>query len=123
MTLDLWYVATPYTKYPGGIGEAFDEACHQSATLVRAGIHVFSPIAHFHPIAILGDLDPLDHGIWIPQNRPFIAAAFGLIVVMMDGWHESDGVSAEIDAFIAAHKPIIFMGPGIVPEEVCPAIS
>lgn len=121
---DLWYIATPYTKYPAGIIAAHEEACRQSAALVRAGINVFCPIAHFHPIAILGGMDPLDYEIWVPANQPFIAAAFGLIVVMMNGWGESKGAAAEIDAFSAAGKPILYMEPGIVPPELtCPATS
>jgi hypothetical protein len=110
-----WYLATPYTKYPKGIDEAFKEASRQAALLVGAGIPVFCPIAHAHPIAIEGGLDPFDHTIWLPADRPFMDAARGLIVCKMLMWEFSRGVIEEIRVFTEASKPIIYMEPDIVP--------
>lgn len=102
------YVATPYTKYPGGIEEAFREACRVTAVLMRQGAKVFSPIAHTHPIATYGGIDPKDWEFWMAADAPLMEAASGLIVVMMPGWEESAGVAAEIEAFKAAGKPIYY---------------
>lgn len=114
--MSFFYLATPYSKYHEGIDAAWKMACHQAALLVSAGIPVYSPIAHTHPIAIEGGIDPLDHGIWIPADRPFMESAKGLIVCEMDGWDESLGVSIEIEAFKEMNKPVVYMTPGIVPE-------
>jgi hypothetical protein len=113
-----WYLATPYSKFKPDIEAAFIEASKQAALLTRAGIPVFSPIAHTHPIAIHGGIDPLDHVIWLEADRTFMEAARGLIVCCMDGWGESYGIGQEILSFKAQRKPIFFMTPNEVPEEV-----
>lgn len=106
-----WYLGTPYSKYAGGTEEAFFRACEIAARLIACKIPVFSPIAHSHPIAELGGLDALDHGIWLPADRPFMEAAFGLIVGMMPGWKESVGLAHEIEFFREAGKPVIYLDP------------
>ncbi|MBP2232560.1 hypothetical protein J2847_005889 [Azospirillum agricola] len=113
--MSFWYLATPYSQFAGGIAAAFRAACDQAAVLVKAGIPVFAPIVHTHPIAILGGLDPRDHGIWLPADAPFMAAARGLIVCKLPGWTESFGIAEEIKAFQAMVKPIVYMQPGDVP--------
>ena len=103
------YVASPYTKYPGGIEDAFQGACRCAAWLIAQGLSVFSPIAHTHSVAILGGLDPLNHEIWLPADTPLMRAATGLVVAMMPGWRDSFGVRFEIDEFDSAGKPIFYM--------------
>lgn len=102
----LYYVASPYSKYPGGLNAAFVDIAKASAELIRRGIAVYSPIAHTHPIAIHGNIDPYDHGIWMPLDHHMMNAADGCIVVMMPGWVESKGVTIEIDEFKKQSKPI-----------------
>jgi len=104
-----WYLATVYSKHPRGINAAFEEAAKVSARLVEQGLAVFSPIAHSHPVAIHGGLDPLDHSVWMPLDEPMMNAAHGIIVVQMEGWRESYGVGLEIKAFRAAGKPVLFL--------------
>ena len=70
-----------------------------AANLIEQGMRIYCPIAHTHPIAIYGDLDPLDHTIWLPADGPFMDAAVGLIVVRMRGWDKSKGIAAEIKRF------------------------
>ena len=117
-TQGFWYLATPYSKYHAGIEAAFNVACWQTGLLMRAGVPVFSPIAHTHPIAKRCHMNPLDHGIWIPADRPMMDAARGLIVCMIPGWDRSYGVDLEIATFRAAGKPVVYMTPGEVPPEV-----
>ncbi len=102
------YLATPYSKYPGGLEAAFRLACEATGLLIRAGIGVYSPIAHTHPVAMASGLDPLDHAIWLPADAPMMAAAGSLIVVMADTWERSYGIGEEIKAFQAAGKPISY---------------
>jgi len=110
-----WYLATPYSKYPAGIDAAHQHACEAAALLIGAGVRVYSPIAHTHPIAIHGKMDPFDHNIWIPADQPFMDAAGGLLVCRLPGWEESTGITYEIEAFEDADKPVLFMDPGSVP--------
>jgi nucleoside 2-deoxyribosyltransferase len=108
---DLIYTGTPYSKYPGGIEAAFVDACRLTGRLLTAGLKVYSPIAHTHPIAVHGNIDPYDHAIWLPFDAAIMDKADAMIVAMMTGWDTSFGVRYEIDTFVAAGKPVYFMSP------------
>lgn len=111
MNGSLAYLATPYSKYPEGIDRAFIDAAKLAAKLLRAGVKVYSPIAHTHPLAVHGNLDPLDHSIWMPFDHAMMAAADILVVAHMDGWQASYGIAEEIKFFEAAGKPIFDLDP------------
>jgi hypothetical protein len=118
--MSYWYLATPYTLYPLGREEAFKMACRVTADLLRAGVPVFSPITHTHPISIHGRIDPTDHDIWMRADQPMMDAARGMIVFKAAGWSESKGVQIEIDTFRSAGKPVLFIAPGrplVIPRE------
>lgn len=111
-----FYLGSPYSKYPAGRAMACVEACRNAALLIRSGIPVFSPIAHSHGIAELGNIDPDDYGIWLPADKPMMDAAGGLIVLQLEGWFTSYGLTHETEAFRQAGKPVVYMTPGTVPE-------
>lgn len=118
--MNYWYLASPYSKYEHGIRQAYVEICRQAALLVRAGVKIYCPIAHTHPIAVHGEIDPLAHEIWLPLDEPFIKNASGLIVCQMQGWQESYGIKVEMQ-WAKEHKlDIVFMTPGQVPERFLP---
>ena len=116
--VSFYYLATPYSKYPGGIEEAFKVACRAAADLIRAGVRVYSPIAHTHPVAIHGDIDPYAHDVWLPADEPFMRSACGLIVLRAESWEQSYGIKVEIEEFKKDGKPIFYMDPGAIPEEL-----
>lgn len=105
----LVYLATPYSKYNDGIECAFRDAAALTAKLLRLGVKSYSPIAHTHPIAIYGDLDPLDHSIWLPFDEAMMKKSDALLVAQMQGWRESYGVKHEIQFFTAAGKPVFYL--------------
>lgn len=107
----LCYLATPYSKYKPGLVKAFEDAAALAATLLVAGVKVYSPIAHTHPLAIHGHLDPLDHSIWLPFDEAMMNVCDVLIVAHMDGWEESYGIKHEIEFFTKANKPIFDLDP------------
>ena len=102
----LAYLGTPYTRYAAGIEAAFQDAAALAARLLLSGIHVYSPIAHTHPLAMYGLLDPLDHSIWLPFDELMMRRCDTLIVAHMEGWQESKGIAHEVDYFWRAGKPI-----------------
>lgn len=114
--MSFYYLSTPYSKFHMGLHAAYEMACEQRALFVKARIPCFSPIVHSHAVALYGDLDPLDHKIWLPDDAPFMALAKGLVVCKMAGWRDSYGIDCEIKAFSDAGKPIHLMEPGVVPE-------
>lgn len=111
LRFDLVYLATPYSKFPGGIQAAFIDAACIAARLLRAGVKVYSPITHTHPIAILGMIDPLDHAIWLPFDQSMMNKADALCIAMMDSWEISKGIAHEIDYFLTHDKPIFHLDP------------
>ena len=111
-----YYLASPYSKYPLGITAAHFHVCQQAALLIRSGVPVYSPIAHTHPIAQFGDIDPFDHDIWLPLDRHMMDAAGGLIILKMEGWSRSYGMGTELAYFAEQDRPIVYMDPGVVPD-------
>lgn len=108
---EYWYMATPYSKYPDGLDQAFELAARAAGELILRGVKVFSPISHTHPIAEFCELDPLDHELWLSADHPFMSHAYGLIVITLTGWDESKGVLLEIEAFRKAGKPVVEVSP------------
>jgi len=106
---DLVYIATPYSKYPKGMGMAFVEASSITCNLMLAGVKGFSPIAHTHPLAIYGNVDPGDHSVWLPFDEAMMKKSDAVCIVMMDGWKESRGINYEIEYFTKAKKPIYYL--------------
>jgi Domain of unknown function (DUF1937) len=107
----LGYLATPYTKFPNGIEQAFIAAAKLTARLLRMGLQVYSPIAHTHPVGIYGGIDPLDLSIWLPFDEAMLRACDVLIVAHMESWETSKGIAHEIDFFTRAGKPIFDLDP------------
>jgi nucleoside 2-deoxyribosyltransferase len=110
MTLPgLHYIATPYSKYPQGLDRAFVHAAEVTALLLRKGIVAYSPIVHSHTVAKVGDLDALDHKIWLPLDEQMMARCDACLVAMMRGWDQSFGVQHEIGFFRNLGKPVRLM--------------
>lgn len=118
-----WYLATPYSAHPLGPNAAYRQACEQAALLIKAGVSVFSPIAHSHQIAKVGGIDPFSHEVWLPIDEPMMDAAIGMIQCRLPGWNTSRGMDYEIDRFAGAGKPIVVMEPGEVPALLLPAVA
>jgi len=93
--MTLHYLATVYTKHPKGIEKAFEEAAGLVARLLRRGIISYSAIAHTHPVAIHGNIDPLDHSIWLDFDQAMMDRCDVLLVANMPGWQESKGIAFE----------------------------
>lgn len=104
-----WYLATPYSKHPDGIEAAFREASAAAGVLLGAGVHVYCPIAHTHPIAEYGKLDHYSHDLFLPLDEQMMEHAHGCLVVMMPTWHESRGIKHEIEWFEARRRPVVHL--------------
>ena len=104
--MQLSYLATPYSKFPRGLEAAFIEACKLTARLIETGLHVYSPIAHTHPVAIHGKLDAMDQNLWKDFDAAMLNVCRVLIVAHMDGWEESSGIAHEIEFFEKRNRPI-----------------
>mgnify|MGYP002782450901 CR=1 FL=1 len=105
------YLASPYAHPDPRVRERrFQEACRASAALLRAGVVVFSPIAHSHPIANYGL--PTDWEFWSQVDREYLARCDLLAVLTIPGWRESVGVQAELQIANELGIRIIYLNPG-----------
>lgn len=107
------YLASPYSKLVATVG--LDEAARVVAlaagAMIEEGIPVFSPIAHGHAVAEAYGLDKLDQDMWMKQCFPILSKASALVVLTFDGWHESAGVLAEIQAATFQKIPMMKVNP------------
>lgn len=107
----LVYVGSPYSKYPTGIDCAFVETSRLTAELMKRGVKAYSPIAHTHPLARCGDIDPYSHDIWIPFDRAMMDKADAIAILKMTGWDNSRGIDMELEVFESARKPAYTIDP------------
>jgi len=110
-SVNLIYLASPYSKYPFGLHTAFVDVCFLAGRLIEHGLKVYSPIAHTHPIALYNHMDPLDHLVWLPFDEAIMRACDLLLIAEMEGWKESYGIGEEIKVFAKADKPIMRINP------------
>lgn len=90
------YLATPYSHPEKAVETLrFLKACEIAGSLMAAGVIVYSPIAHTHPIAEVCDL-PRGWEFWERYDKAMLRGASKVVVAKMDGWQESKGVNAEI---------------------------
>lgn len=88
----------------------YRKVCRKAASLMKEGKLIFCPIAHSHPIEVIGMGGETQSGdFWIRQDLAILEHASELLVYKMDGWHLSSGVAREI-AFAEAHGiPIVYL--------------
>ena len=104
------YVASPYTHPDPAIQEKrFQDVCRFSAGLFQQGICAFSPIAYTHPIAQYGL--PTGFEFYMDYDIAILNACAEMIVLMLDGWQDSEGVQAEIEIAKAMGLPIRYVEP------------
>jgi len=105
------FLASPYSDEQLSVRlRRFVEASRACAYLANTGLAVYSPIVHWHDIALIHRL-PTDADFWMEQNRPFIEKCDRMYVLELDGWRESVGVTLEIAAARALNKPVIQFPP------------
>ena len=89
------YLASPYSDPDPAIRQwRFEAACKATAQMFRAGLIVFSPIVHSHPLTQYGL--PSEWKFWQRYDHAYLEACSALAVLTLDGWRESEGVSNEI---------------------------
>lgn len=83
-----------------------------AAMMMERGLFVFSPIAHTHPIITAGSVTQLAQfgwEFWAAYNELLISRCDELHVLMLDGWRESVGVTAEIAIAERLNKPVKYI--------------
>ena len=96
MTGKLIYLACPYTDPDPAVRLArFETANLVASYLYKAGCVVISPISMMHPIAEAHGL-PLDWEFWQHADRILVERCAVVLVIAIDGWDKSTGISEEV---------------------------
>lgn len=109
MTKPLIYLATPYTKYPDGLDQAYVIAAQLTCRLRNNGFRIYAPIVASHVLAKQTGVDPRDHEFWMGFCRLWMPRCHELLVAQMAGWRDSLGIGMEIEAFRSLGKPIRYL--------------
>lgn len=99
-----FYMATPYSKFPGGKDAAYEEARSYMHQFLINRIFVYSPIVHCHDLAKNHSL-PTDHLFWEEFNIRMMLASCGGIFIRMNGFDESEGCQMERAFFVEHYMP------------------
>lgn len=108
----LAYLATPYTHPEPLVMEARYRAVTKAAgVLFSLGIPVFSPITHSHPVKLSANLTT-PWADWALYDEAIITRACSfLLVLQLDGWAESVGVTAEREIAARIEMPELLLPP------------
>lgn len=72
----------------------YHTAVEANASLLKAGLHAYSPIVHCHHMAKSCDL-PTDFEFWKHFNLSMIRASQAFYVLCIGGWEHSLGLKGE----------------------------
>ncbi len=93
---EIFYLGIPYSSDdPAVREERFKKANLATTKLMKMGFVVFSPIGSNHFLAITGGLS-CDWSFWEKYDTAFLCRCSKLIVLKLEGWENSIGLSAEI---------------------------
>lgn len=113
-----WYVALPYSDpNPAVMTMRYMKALKTVAFFINNDFPVYCPISHWHPVAVEHDL-PRGYSFWKKMDKIFIGKASGIIVLMLDGWKDSVGVTDEIEIGKANKLPIMYITEDYLNEQV-----
>jgi hypothetical protein len=112
----LVYLACPYTHPDPRVRvDRFLTVSRVAGSLMRQGMHVFSPITHSHPIAEMVEM-PWEWEFWEDQDKAFLRQCSRLIVLQLPGWEASRGVNAEIKIAESLGIPVEYMPHTLEPR-------
>ncbi len=112
----LYYLASPYSHPDPKIKKLRAELVTESAVdLLRHNVFVFAPISYNEPWEKYNL--PGDWQFWEHFDKTFVSRCDGgIIVLMLDGWDKSVGVTAEIEFAKSIGLPVYYATPEQIKE-------
>ena len=101
------YLASPYSHPDPAVRLRRYEQAAEACVKLCTSIHVFSPIVHWHEIALRHVL-PTEASYWWDYNRSMLRRCDSLFVLELPGWETSTGVSAELRLAEHLGLPVVF---------------
>jgi hypothetical protein len=107
----LYYLASPYSHPDAAVKKHRAEMVTESAVdLLHLGVFVFAPISYNEPWEKYNL--PGDWQFWQDFDKTFVSRCDGgIIVLMLDGWDKSVGVTAEIKFAKSIGLPVYYTTP------------
>lgn len=103
------YVASPYSHPdPAVRQERFEQVCKFTAWCFSRGLEVYSPVAYTHLIQGQYNI-PWQSKFWDGFSLTMLRPARSMIVLQLDGWEHSLGVSLELTECLETSKPVSYM--------------
>lgn len=103
------YLASPYSHPdPFVREERYLRAMRACIYFLRTEQHVYSPIVHCHELAKIGAL-PTDSDFWLSYNFTMLASAVKLVILRIEGYDISLGISREKAKAEALKIPVEYL--------------
>jgi len=104
------YLACPYTHEKQSVMTMRVEKATKAAAILAKEYVVFSPLTHSHPISKHMEPEYQTNGdFWLEQDFAFLAVCDKLLVLCLDGWEKSYGVTEEIKFAHENNIPIFYL--------------
>lgn len=113
----IYYLASPYNHERIAVRRRrYREAVRAAAGLMAAGIRVFSPIVHNHPMVETGLIAAgwnyaARWRFWRVYDFAMLSRSDGFLILTLPGWKQSNGISAELRRARKSGKPIGYVEP------------
>jgi len=112
----LWYLAAPYSHKDDYIRYLRVLQINKVAShLFDEGYWIFSPISHTHPIKEVSAPGQIARDgsweFWKEYDEYMLSLCDGIIVLMLDGYENSVGVTAEHKFARENNIPVLFFDP------------
>ncbi len=106
----LTYLAGPYSHpNPDIQQQRFEKLTHAAGWLMEQfGWNVFSPITHSHPLHQCANV-PGDWAFWKKIDTEYLHMSRRVVVLTLDGWEKSVGVTAELKIAKRLSIPVLFL--------------
>jgi len=106
---ELIFISSPYTHEDKSVVEdRLIKVSNFAAKIVSEGKVVISPIVYGHTLLTFHKM-PSDWEFWQNYCETLITKSDKMIVLMLDGWEESDGVKGEIEFATELGLPIEYI--------------
>ena len=110
--MSYYYLSNPYNGSPSEMRERAQAAAQACATLLRRGVHAWSPIVHNHAMMAFSDFSLEERReLLLPYDFTLLRAAKGMIVLKLPGWDQSFGVGKEIELCAELGLPVYYLEP------------
>ena len=108
------YLASPYSHPDPKVRERrYWDACAFTAKRMREGAIIYSPIASSHVLSTVYGL-PTHFAFWERFDKAILDRCTALEVLMLEGWQDSVGVTAEIKYAAKLGLPITYKRPYVI---------